>query len=134
MVLRRAQLFPVFVAVVLSNIPSVARATSVIPADKNFVRSLDGVWRFKLEQGGGYSEHGTKGAKPEPIVLPKQFEPFEKADYREDDRWNDLKVPGNWEMSGFSVATYNNPDNAIGLYRLRFDVPADWQGRVVKVN
>ena len=43
-------------------------------------------------------------------------------------------MPGNWEMFGYSPATYNNPDNAIGMYRLQFDVPAEWKDRVVKIN
>jgi hypothetical protein len=37
-------------------------------------------------------------------------------------------------MFGWSPATYHQPDNAIGLYRLELDVPADWKDRVVKLN
>lgn len=113
---------------------TVARATSVIPSDGPHVKSLDGTWHFKLEQPGGYVGKVRIGGKPWPIVLPKQFEPFQELSYHEDGAWKDLKVPGNWEMAGFSPATYNQPDNAIGLYRLEFDVPADWNGRVVKLN
>src|SRR4029434_9860304 len=47
---------------------------------------------------------------------------------------HDLAVPGNWEMAGHSPATYNQPDNASGFYRLRFNVPAEWKGRQVKLN
>lgn len=109
-------------------------AGSVIPSSPQDVRSLDGAWRFKLEQAGGYPDKVRIGGKPYPIVLPKQLEPFQAADYREDGTWKDLNVPGNWEMAGFSPATYNQPDNAIGIYRLEFDVPANWEGRVVKLN
>lgn len=124
----------VFISIALFLVPGVARATSVIPSDPQHVRSLDRNWRFKIEQAGGYDGKVRIGGKPWPIVLPKQFEPFQELNYREDAAWKDLKVPGNWEMAGFSPATYNQPDNAIGMYRLEFDVPADWSGRVVKVN
>src|SRR4029078_11994908 len=42
--------------------------------------------------------------------------------------------PGNWEMPGYSPATYNNPDNTSAFYRLEFDVPADWHGRDVLLS
>ena len=37
-------------------------------------------------------------------------------------------------MHGHSVATYREPDNVIGLYRKTFSVPAEWEGRLVKIN
>lgn len=114
---------------------SVVLATSVIPSTPEHVRSLDGAWRFKLEQAGGYPEAKVRvNGKPWPIVLPKTMEPFQALDYRENAAWKDLNVPENWEMAGFSPATYNQPDNAIGMYRLEFEVPADWKGRIVKLN
>lgn len=113
---------------------SVVLATSVIPSTPEHVRSLDGAWHFKLEQAGGYPEKMRLNGKPWPIVLPKTMEPFQTLEYREDSSWKELNVPGNWEMAGFSVATYNQPDNAIGMYRLEFEVPADWKDRVVKLN
>jgi beta-galactosidase/beta-glucuronidase len=132
---NRIQHLPPLVSllVVFSLVP-VALATSVIPSTPEHVRSLDGTWRFKLEQAGGYPGKVRIGGKPWPIVLPKQLEPFQTLEYREDVAWKGLNVPGNWEMAGFSPATYNQPDNAIGMYRLEFEVPADWKGRVVKLN
>ncbi len=115
-------------------VASSAFAMSVIPAEQQHVRSLDGQWRFKLEQPGETPENGFNSGKIKPIVTPANPEPFQKLDYKEDASWHDLAVPGNWEMAGYSPATYYQPDNAIGLYRLFFDVPADWQGNVVKVN
>ncbi len=111
-----------------------AAATSVIPSDETFVHSLDGRWHFKLEQKGDEPEHGSIGGGPRPIVLPANPEPFQRLDYQEDGSWKLLTVPGNWEIAGFSAATYNQPDNAIGLYRLEFDVPAAWTGRMVKIH
>ena len=115
---------------------SVSRATAntIVPSTAGDVKSLDGAWRFKLEQAGGYPGEVRMGGKPWPIVLPQKFEPFQSLDYREDAAWKDLKVPGNWEMAGFSPATYNQPDNAIGMYRLEIEVPSEWKGRIVKVN
>ena len=107
-------------------------ATSVIPADPQFVHSLDGQWSFRLEQDGEYVK--PKDGKPRPVKLPATFIPFEKLDYKPDASWQPITVPGNWEMFGWSPATYLQPDNAIGLYRLEFDVPADWKDRVVKLN
>ena len=112
----------------------VAVAASVIPSDQSFVRSLDGPWHFKLEQSGDEPEHGSIGGGPRPVILPAKPEPFQRLDYQEDGSWKRLAVPGNWEIAGFSAATYNQPDNAIGLYRLEFDVPAAWEGRIVKIN
>ncbi|HET6456681.1 MAG TPA: hypothetical protein VFI02_19950, partial [Armatimonadota bacterium] len=90
---------------------------AVIPSDSHYWQSLDGAWRFKLGR--------MPGAPAEPFYTP---------DYREDITWNDLGVPGNWEMAGFSPATYVNPDNSSGLYRTWIAVPADWKGRQVQIN
>ena len=101
----------------LLAVSPIASAVSIIPSENEHVRSLDGTWRFKLEQSDGHQKVGSTGKQP--IELPKRFEPFEKPDYKEDASWHDFQVPGNWEMAGYSPATYNEPDNAIGLYPSR---------------
>ncbi len=121
----------IFFIVALASLT--ANAT-VIPSDKSSSISLDGKWRFKLEQSDPIPASGNINNKQPAIRLPEHFEPFEKPDYQEDNTWHDLTVPGNWEMAGYSVATYGHSDNAIGLYRLSFDVPAGWQGKTVKLN
>ena len=131
--LRRLALFWI-TAIAIVSVSRQSPAMTLIPSTNDSVKSLDGVWRFKLEQAGGYDGPTRISGKPWPIVLPKTMEPFQTLEYREDSTWKDLKVPGNWEMAGFSPATYNQPDNAIGLYRLEFDVPAEWKGRIVKIN
>ena len=119
-------------ALSLLLLAGLARATA-IPADSDHVRSLDGTWRFKLEQGGDQPpQPGVSGKRP--IKVPEKLEPFEKLDYAEDASWHDFTVPGNWEIAGYSPANYGFPDNAIGLFRLQFDVPAEWKDRVVKIN
>jgi beta-galactosidase len=110
------------------------RAAVPIPAESEYVVSLNGNWRFKLEQALPLPRIQGAGGRPIPIDYPTNIEPFYLTDYREDKAWHDLGVPGNWEMAGFSPATYDQPDNASGLYRLTFDVPAKWAGRQVKLN
>jgi beta-galactosidase len=122
-----------FAALVIFIFVSQTLAT-VIPSESPYTESLDGSWRFKLEQPGDIPQHPSITSKQMPIILPAHFEPFEKTFYREDSSWHDLKVPGNWEMYGFSPADYGQPDNAIGIYRTWVKVPADWKGRLVKLN
>jgi beta-galactosidase len=104
----------------------------MIPIDKNFACSLDGKWRFKLENDGAASAKPLERTLPD--VVDQPFEPFHMLDYAEDATWHDFVVPGNWEMAGYSPATYWNPDNASGEFRHWFTVPVDWKGRVVKIN
>ncbi|HZZ42944.1 MAG TPA: glycoside hydrolase family 2 TIM barrel-domain containing protein [Tepidisphaeraceae bacterium] len=109
-------------------------AYTLIPNQTEYVKDLDGQWRFKLEQKGAGPEWGGKGGGIKAPILPAKFEPFEKWDYREGPEWSEIKVPGNWEMQGFGLATYDQPDSPIGLYRLEFEVPKEWDGRQVKIN
>ena len=110
------------------------QAAVPLPSESENAISLNGVWRFKLEQAPAPPRFlGTSG-KPIPIDLPTNFESFYSIDYHEDSAWHELAVPGNWEMAGFSPATYNQPDNASGFYRVKFGVPAGWNGRQVKIH
>src|SRR3954454_13219822 len=95
---HRARMFS---SVVVASVFFCASAlATVIPSDKENVKSLDGAWRFKLEQAKG--DYKTKGEKDQsPPDYPKDFEPFYKSDYKEAGEWHDLKVPGNWEMAGY---------------------------------
>src|SRR5438067_3323375 len=129
---RSRRIFALLMAQICFSV--IASATSVIPSEQQFVRSLDGQWHFRLEQDGDYPDHGTIGGKPKPVLLPATAAPFQKVDYQEDHSWQSIPVPGNWEMFGYSPATYHNPDQAIGLYRLQFDVPAEWKDRIVKLD
>lgn len=113
---------------------SLAPAAVPIPAEKEHAISLNGTWRFKLEQPGGYDSKTNHGGRPVAIVNPATIESFQTIDYKEDKAWVDLNVPGNWEMAGLSPATYNQPDNASGLYRVWFDVPKTWQGRLIRLT
>ena len=122
------------VVAVLIFLSSMAGA-AVIPATAKHVQSLDGMWRFKLEQAlPDVNDRKVESGARQPIRTPATFEPFYALDYTEGNDWHDLAVPSNWEMAGYSPATYNEPDNASGFYRKSFVVPADWKGRMVKIN
>ena len=122
---------PLFVVILFAGL---AQAT-VIPSEKEHVISLDGTWRFKLEQAKGeYDGPSRQRPRPQPDYPEQPAEPFYKTDYQEVEGWHDIRVPSNWEMSGHSPSTYNQPDNASGFYRLSFDVPRNWEGRMVKIN
>lgn len=103
-----------------------------IRADAAPVRSLDGTWRFKLEPAGPPPNPGR--GRPPPISRPATLEPFEQVDYRADESWHNFRVPGNWEMFGYSPVTYWQPDNASGLHRLWFDVPAAGPRQTIKLD
>ena len=89
--------------------------------------SLNGIWKFK------YSEN--------PATTPPDF--F-KASY-DDKKWNNISVPGNWEMQGYGDPMFRNVSqpfktnppkiphdyNPVGSYRTTFSLPADWKGKQV---
>lgn len=90
---------------------------------------LNGRWSFK------YVEH--------PAYIPEDF-------YREDfeeNSWDTIPVPSNWQMHGYDSHNYTNieypypldppfvPDkNPAGLYRHWFDIPDAWNGRRVIIS
>ena len=121
-------------AVVLSLLAIPRANAALLPAEPEHVRSLDGTWRFKLEQPGDVTSPPTDFGRISPITTPATFEPFYTPEYKEGDGWHNLAVPANWEMAGYSPATYNQPDNASAFYRLWFKVPAAWKGRRVFVH
>ncbi|MDX2052048.1 MAG: glycoside hydrolase family 2 TIM barrel-domain containing protein [Polyangiaceae bacterium] len=101
--------------------PSVEDA---LAGSKPEMRSLDGVWRFKLL---GRPED-TPADFPSPAL--------------KDAHWHNIEVPGCFTMQGFGKPIYTNvklpwvcrypevPDeNPTGLYRVRFQVPKAWAGK-----
>src|SRR5438270_8811447 len=115
------------VIAMIALVCSVSTFAAVMPSETDHVVSLDGTWRFKIEQAKGkYEQRGETGKIA--IDYPEKIEPFYTPDYKEAEGWSDIKVPANWEMAGLSPATYNQPDNASGFYRLSFEVPKAWVG------
>ena len=103
--------------------------TAVIPSETNHVISLNGTWRFYFERLSTYYSGSTPN-----ISIVDSSQPFQQLNYVEGAGWTNIAVPGNWEMAGFSPATYYGPDTTSGLYRNWIQVPASWQGRMVYLN
>ena len=92
--------------------------------------SLDGMWKFNW--------HKKPADKPEG---------FFKENYNVSN-WDNIMVPGNWELQGFGVPIYSNityphpknppfishDDNPVGCYIREFDIPQTWSGRRIYLH
>lgn len=90
-----------------------------------YYRSLNGMWKFKFS--------------PRPDMRPEGF--WQKG--YDISGWDEICVPGNWEMQGYGVPIYTNinypfpknppyiphEDNPVGCYKRMFDIPDEWDGR-----
>ncbi len=93
-----------------------------------FYQSLNGSWKF----------HWTKT----PLDAPDYFylEGFDASD------WDDIQVPGTWQMQGYGYYIYRNIPmefapydpprvpldfNPAGFYIREFDIPEDWTGKKI---
>ena len=97
-----------------------------------YYRLLNGTWKF-------YFVDSYKKL-PENITDPNT----------NTDSWDDIQVPGNWEVQGHGIAIYTNhgyefkprnpqpptlPEaNPVGVYRRDIDIPADWDGRDIYLH
>ena len=95
-----------------------------------YYQSLNGKWKFY------YSLN--------PEERPKEFM---KNDY-DVSSWDDIDVPGSWEMQGWSVPVYVNVQypfppnppfvpheyNRVGSYRNRFNIPSSWLDRDIFIQ
>ncbi|KAF0096456.1 MAG: evolved beta-galactosidase subunit alpha [Puniceicoccaceae bacterium 5H] len=93
-----------------------AKPIEVYPAcDEGFSVSLNGDWSFKFIDSG---DAGSDADFADPA--------FDVSD------WESIRVPGNWEMQGFSAPRYaknsfqRDFSPILGLYRRTFTIPADW--------
>ncbi|MFQ6108103.1 MAG: sugar-binding domain-containing protein [Candidatus Aminicenantales bacterium] len=87
--------------------------------------SLYAAWKFRWSQN--------------PDCRP---EDFYRMDY-EVSRWDNIKVPSNWQMHGYDKPYYldssypfekkppyiHHYDNPVGSYRREFEIPVHWKGR-----
>jgi len=89
------------------------------------VINLNGEWKFRWVE------------KPADVIAG-----FESMDY-DDDNWDLIRVPANWELSGYGIPIYvniayeftKNPNppelpqdyNPVGMYRTGFHVPESWK-------
>ena len=100
------------------------------PAYSPWVRDLNGDWAFRLVENPAESPHG-----------------FWRPDYNTNG-WEVIPVPSNWNMQGYDKPIYTNvqmpipntppyvpkDDNPTGLYRKKFDIPVDWDGRTIIIS
>lgn len=109
-------------------------------ANNPMIRSLNGIWKFKWS--------------PTPQSRPVDF-------YTENypvDKWDNILVPGNWELQGFGTPIYTNvaypfkvdppkvtsePEkyftsyqerNPVGSYSTTFSIPDNWNEKQVFLN
>lgn len=98
----------------------------------NYV-DLNGTWKFKYHDSQADMDPAIGAATADQAAA-----------------WDDIKVPGNWEMQGFGIPIYVNTDfefmtwnpkppfipeeNPTGVYFRTFNVPKGWAGRQVYLN
>ncbi|CAN5441239.1 glycoside hydrolase family 2 TIM barrel-domain containing protein [soil metagenome] len=66
---------------------------------------------------------------------------FNVTEGRNSGQWSTIPVPSNWELHGFGTYNYGhdhqNKERKLGkehgLYRHRFQVPANWKGKVINI-
>jgi beta-galactosidase len=116
----------------LSAYPDAAAALNGDRLSSPYLCLLNGTWKFRLV--------------PRLSDVPVEF--F-RPDF-DDSEWDDIAVPGNWQLPNSGVTGYkDNPiyinvhyafepdppfvpeENPTGLYRTSFTVPTDWDGRDV---
>lgn len=96
-----------------------------IPSSSKYYKSLNGIWKFNW----------VRKTDDRPID-------FYKKDFNTAG-WNDIKVPGSFELQGFGIPIYTDEEypftpnppfvpadyNPVGSYKRKFDIPADWDSR-----
>ena len=112
---------------------------TLTPADVRYVRVVvlggsPGNWASIRECRIQVVEDGKEVAWQPPVAPPPAV-PASNNDFAQpaaaDLGWDNLAVPSNWEMAGYSVPTYNSVDDTVGLYRRFVTVPKAWAGRRV---
>lgn len=97
-------------------------------SESGLYKTLNGTWKFRYLRN--------------PSMTPKDF----PSDSLDESRWTNIEVPGNWQLQGsydppvftnikhpFEADPPNIPDdyNPTGLYRTKFNVPENWNGKQV---
>ncbi|HEY3282240.1 MAG TPA: glycoside hydrolase family 2 TIM barrel-domain containing protein [Armatimonadota bacterium] len=108
--------------------PDAASAREADRQESPFFRLLNGDWQFAYA--------------PDPPSVPTGFE----REGFDDSAWKPLPVPSCWQLHGYGAPDYTNvnypftvdppfvpSDNPLGLYRMSFDLPQEWDGRRVSL-
>lgn len=114
-----------------TSLPQASVGAALADADSPWVMSLDGPWKFSFAEKPGAAPQG-----------------YERDDH-DVSSWDDIAVPGNWQMQGYDKMYYinmgnpcrpaepphTNPEfNPTGSYRRTFVVPKEWRGRRVYLH
>ncbi len=111
---------------------------SVQPADVRYVRVTaiavsSGNWASIRELQIRTAENGRETLwqpqRAQAMNVPASVRDAFAAPGFVDAKWDNIPVPSNWEMLGYSIPTYNTVDNTVGLYRRIVSVPSAWMGR-----
>ncbi len=79
------------------------------------VLSLNGIWSFKYFPGSDIGEDSL----------------FYRAGF-DISGWENIIVPGHWDLQGFAEPSYPAPKESTGLYRTTFTLPDEWnEGQVI---
>ncbi|WP_069661276.1 glycoside hydrolase family 2 TIM barrel-domain containing protein [Arcticibacter eurypsychrophilus] len=98
-------------------------------SQSSYYQSLNGNWKFSFVDK--YAD---------------RLKDFYKTDLPDND-WKEIPVPSNWELEGYGTPIYTNitypypknppfigENNPVGTYRMKFTVPAGWDGREVLLH
>lgn len=109
---------------------SIDNALQNNPTEEEYIRFLNGKWKF---------EYASTASK-------RNLE-FFKLDF-DDSKWDEIPVPGNWEMYGYGYPVYTNArypfdknppfinesQNAVGSYITYFDMSEKWKDRDIYIQ
>ena len=109
---------------------STAKALTNNPLEEEFIKCLNGKWKFH------YSKKSTDNNSE-----------FYKLGF-DTSKWDEIPVPGNWEMYGYGFPNYTNmnypfksnppfiqeSDNSVGTYITYFSVDEKWMNREVYIQ
>ncbi len=87
------------------------QAITPLYADNNEIL-LNGTWKFKFIQG--------LSAGSDSLFFQENFDIS---------GWNDIEVPGHWDLQGFSKPIYGHPEKELGLYVTCFNVPDSYMDK-----
>ena len=109
---------------------TIEKALDDEPLSETFIKCLNGKWKFN------FTDHSDKGVPD-----------FEKMGF-DDTKWDEIPVPGNWEMYGYGYPHYTNvvypfeknppfikaSQNSVGSYITYFEVDENWLNREVYIQ
>lgn len=104
-------------------------------------RSLNGKWKFRYAQAPELAPCGSGAAEGGVFAASREGTERETAD------WDDIHVPGHWQLQGYGHPHYTDldypipvdpprvpDDNPTGFYLRSFELPGHWRGRRVCVK